>query len=221
VSDVTVGGVPAQITDEGLVIGSPTGADGPLRQQLATLVNDLVRGMGIQVTTLGVEEGEEESGLAFARAGGVLVQFDIDARGLPILPGPQGDVDLNGVYTGVMLLGQTGATGFAAVIEEPPFEAGDVSSPDLSGGAIPPASDFGFDDTSTPPADSGGFDDAPAGDGETAAPGTTPTRRLASISEAIAASRIALAYLAFTLTAFAVCIGPRFILPARLPGSVP
>ena len=220
-SGVTVGGIPAQVTDDGLVIGSPTGADGPLVQQLAKVVNDLVQGMGIQVTTLAVEEGEDESGLSFARSGGVLVQFDIDARGLPILPGPQGDIDPNGVYTGVILLGQTGATGLSATIEDPPFTAGDVSSPDLSGADLPIPSDFGFDDTSTPPSDSGGFDDAPADDGETAAPGAAATRRVASLSEALAAGRIALAYLAFTLTAFAVCIGPRFILPARLPGSVP
>ena len=219
-SGVTVGGVPAQITDDGLVIGSPTGADGPLRQQLATLVNDLVRGMGIQVTTLGIEEGEEESGVAFARAGGVLVQFDIDARGLPILPGPQGDIDPNGVYTGVILLGQTGATGLSAIIEEPPFTPGGDTGPDLSGGVVPGGSDFGLDET-PPPAGDFGFDDVPAEEGETAAPGAPATRRVASLSEALAAGRIALAYLAFTLTAFAVCIGPRFILPARLPGSVP
>ena len=219
-SGVTVGGVPAQITDDGLVIGSPTGADGPLRQQLATLVNDLVRGMGIQVSTLGIEEGEEESGVAFARAGGVLVQFDIDARGLPLLPGPQGDIDPNGVYTGVILLGQTGATGLSATIEDPPFTPGGDTGSDLTGGLVPGGSDFAVGET-PPPAGDFGFDDVPADEGETAAPGAAATRRVASLSEALAAGRIALAYLAFTLTALAVCIGPRFILPARLPGSVP
>jgi hypothetical protein len=217
--DVTVGGVPARVTEDGLVIGSPTGADGPLAQQLTAVVNDLVRGMGIQVSTLSTEEGEEGSGVAFARAGGVLVQFDVDAQGLPLLPGPQGDVDPNGVYTGVILLGQTGATGLAATIEDAPFTPSG-STPELSAGGAPTGSGFGFDSSVTPPADIGGLDGAPAG-ADTAAPGTAPGTRVASISEALAASRVALAYLAFTLTALAACIGPRFILPARLPGSVP
>lgn len=224
VGSVTVGGIPAQITDEGLVVGSPGGADGPLAQELTRLVNDLVKGFGVRVTTLAVEDGVEDSGVAFARSGGVLVEFDVDARGLPLLPGPQGDIDPNGIYTGVIVLGQAGATGLAAKIEDPPFEPGDVATPDLSGSDGLFAGGDGFE--GLPPG--GGFDDVPAGSGfdtpdEMASSSTPagPGQRVVSISEALAAGRIALAYLAFTLTAFAVCIGPRFVLPARLPGSAP
>ena len=222
VSGVTVGGVPARITDEGLVVGSNTGADGPLREQLTKLANQLVEGFGVEITTLPVEQGVEDSGVAYARAGGVLVEFGVDVRGLPILPGPQGDVDPNGVYTGVMLLGQTGATGLASQIEEPAFDPGGFSSPDVafdgSGVIDTPTSDF---------SDSGGtagFDDVPADSGggeEVAAPGApaAPGQRVVSVSEVLAAGRIELVYLAFTLITLAVCIGPRFVLPARLPGS--
>ena len=223
VTGVTVGGVPAQITEKGLVVGSPTGADGPLRDQLAKLVNQLVSGLGMKVTALPTEQGVQDSGVAFARAGGVLVEFDVDVRGLPILPGPQGDVDPNGIYTGVILLGQTGATGLASQIEDAPFTPGDVSGGGASFGAGGGALDTGFGSSSAPAA---GFDDVTNADGgseEAAAPQApaVPGQRVVSVSELLAAGRIELVYLAFTLMAFAVCLGPRFVLPARLPGSAP
>jgi hypothetical protein len=220
VSDVTVGGVPAQITEDGLVVGSPTGADGPLVQRLSGALNDLLGGLGVQVTTLAVEDGEEESGVAFARSGGVLVEFDVDAQGAPILPGPQGDVDPNGLYKGVITLGQTGATGLAAHIEDPPFvPGGGPTAPDV------PAVDIGAGGAGSGAPLNAGFDDlaGDAGDAELGAPTgpAAPGQRIVSLSEALAAGRVELVYLAFTLMTLAVCLGPRFVLPARLPGSAP
>ena len=69
ISGVLVGGIPAKITEEGLIVGSPTGADGPLAQQLTAVVNDLVRAAKVRVTALDVEKGVDDSGLAFARSG--------------------------------------------------------------------------------------------------------------------------------------------------------
>lgn len=223
VGGVTVGGLPAEITEDGLVVGSPTGVDGPLVQQLTRAVNDLLRGLGIRITTLAVEDGVDDSGMAFARSGGVLIEFDLDVQGLPILPGPIGDIDPNGIYKGVILLGETGVTGFASTIDNPAFTpGGDLDLPDLDIGAVPVASGSS---AARPPAPSPvvGLDDVPAERiGSTGSSSSGAGRqRVASLSEALAASRIALAYLAFTLMAFGVCIGPRFILPARLPGGAP
>lgn len=69
ISGVLVGGIPAKITEEGLIVGSPTGADGPLAQQLTAVVNDLVRAAKVRVTAVDVEKGVDDSGLAFARSG--------------------------------------------------------------------------------------------------------------------------------------------------------
>jgi len=220
VSDVTVGGIPAQLTEDGLVVGSPTGADGPLVQRLTTAVNDLLGGLGVRVTTLAVEDGVEDSGVAFARSGGVLVEFEVDAQGAPILPGPQGDVDPNGLYKGVLTLGQTGATGLAAQIEDPVFVPGGVSAPDVP--AVEVGAGGGGSTGGTPL--NAGFDDVSGGgDAELGAPSapSAPGQRVVSLSEVLAAGRVELTYLAFTLMAFAVCLGPRFVLPARLPGSAP
>lgn len=222
ISGVTVGGIPAEITQDGLVVGSPTGADGPLVQRLTSTVNDLLAALGVRVTALAVEDGEQ-AGAAFARSGGLLVEFAIDLRGAPILPGPIGDIDLNGVYEGVLALGQTGATGLAAQIEDPVFVPGGTpSAPDVpafdpaagaggGGGSAVPSSGTGFD------LDDGGTDPELAGPAGPAAPG----QRVVSLSEVLAAGRVELTYLAFTLMAFAVCLGPRFIVPSRLPGSAP
>lgn len=216
VEGVTVGGVPAEVTDDGLVVGSPTGADGPLVQQLTGHVNDLVRNFGVRVQTLAVEEGVDDSGVAYARSGGVLVEFDVDVQALPSVPGPQGDVDPNGLYKGVMHLGATGVTGLAAHIADPVFTSDGASTPDLGSGLV----DAGSVTPGTPTvAGDPSMSDLPVTDQASPAAATVPGQRVVSISEALSAGRVHLAYLAFTLMTLAVCIGPRFVLPARLPGS--
>lgn len=217
VEGVTVGGVPAEVTDDGLVVGSPTGADGPLVQQLTGHLNDLVRTFGVRIHTLGVEDGVDDSGVAYARSGGVLVEFDMDVQGLSPVPGPQGDVDPNGLYRGVIELGATGVTGLAAHIEDPVFTPGGAATPDLGSAPVDPGS---VSPSAPTVAGDPSMTDLPVGDqassaGTSAAPGP----RVVSISEVLSAGRVHLAYLAFTLMTFAVCVGPRFVLPARLPGS--
>ncbi len=218
VGGVTVGGVPAAITEDGLVVGSPTGADGPLVQQAVGQVNDLVRGLGLRITALTDEDGVDDSGMAFARSGGVLVEFDVDAQGLPVLPGPQGDVDPNGIYKGVIQLGNTGASGLAAVIEDVPFtpDTGVLSDVGSLGGATSP----GVDRTITAPVP--GLDVVDPGSSRSTP--STPTvtgQEVVSFSELLAPGRVRLLYLAFTLIALAACVGPRFVLPARFSGRRP
>ena len=223
IGGITVGGVPAQITDDGLVVGSPTGADGPLVQQLASSLNDLLRDLGVQITPLAVEHGEDDAGLAFARSGGVLVEYGVDVQDLPILPGPQGDVDPNGFYTGTIVLGQTGVRGLAAHIDLP--ESAALPPTDGGVGALPDTAGRITDTGGTfrPPAATGPAAAAPAPAAATpsAASATGGRQLVVSVSEALAPGRVRLTYLAFTFIALAMCIGPRFILPARLSGSRP
>ena len=220
-SGVTVGGVPAKITEDGLVVGDPTGADGPLVQQLTSLVNQVVGGLGLEITTLGVEDGVDDSGVAFARSEGVLVEFDIDVQNLPILPGPIGDIDPNGVYVGVMQLGSVGVMGIAADIDDEVFVPDGPSTPDDFSGLPSSGGDFFTPDTTGSdlgPVTGGDVPSSP----EVASPDTPsggPGQQLVSFADELYAGRVKLVYLAFTLMTLAICIGPRFAMPARLPRS--
>ncbi len=208
VSGVTVGGVPAEITDEGLVLGSPSGGLGPLVQQLQTSVNGLLEALGVKVSVLAVEETVDEATAAVASVGGLLIEMGTDVQGLPTVPGPLGDVDLNGLYRGTIRLGSTAAMGTAAsfddsIIDPPPV-------PDVGSGFTDPvaAPDFGA-----------GLD-LPAA--EPAAPpveGTTPTDRPGLVRSVVDlfGGRLSLLYLSFTLAALALCLVPR--LPHCPPGS--
>lgn len=216
VSGVTVGGVPAEITEDGLVVGDPTGADGPLAQQLTQLLNQAVEALGVRITALGAEDGVNESGVAFAEVGGVLVEFDVDVQGLPILPGPIGDIDPNGIYEGVIQLGQAGATGISSFIDAPVFTPG--LTPPIEPGAVPPLG--------TPPTtgrsgtSDGGTALVPDATPEVAAPDAPEDQQiLVSVLDEVYAGRLELVYLAFTLMALAVCLAPRLAVPARLPRS--
>jgi hypothetical protein len=216
VSGVTVGGVPAQITEDGLVLGSP-GGSGPITEQLARGLNEMLGDLGVRITALAAESGVHDDGLAFASSGGVVVEFGFPLQGLPTVPGPMGDVDLDGFYEGTMVLGATGARGIAAAI--PPFEVEPVApiAPDLAGGALPGSPTPGFD------APSAGAPSAPVG-----SPGTPPGRggpdtgptQLASVLDPLVED-LRWLYLAMTLSALGLALSPRFTLPARLPRSVP
>lgn len=215
IAGVTVAGIPARITGDGLEVGSPTGGVGPLVDQATQLLNELVAALAIEVTVLDVSEGVDDAGSAFARAGGLLVEFATSLDGVPILPGPIGDVDLNGLYRGSITLGQAGATGQAAHIDVPDF----VPAPDFVDGAVPPG----------PIGSSGAAPSAPdlpsasPGSGSAAGPpAATPGGlvRILTWDQPIE-GRLRLVYLSFALLALAACVAPRFAFPARLPGARP
>lgn len=210
VTGVTVGGVPARLTEDGLVVGSPSGGTGPLQQQLQTALNQLLSALDIRVSLLDVqEEPDDGTGLAVASAGGVLVEMAVDAAGLPILPGPIGDIDPNGTYVGSILLGQTAASAGAVTfdIEEiPPIDP-------VAPGAGAPVADVDF----------GGSEDAvdvPVPEEQTAAPparGSTPQELVRVFTDPFG-GRLAFVYLAFAFAVLALCLAPPFSIPARLPG---
>jgi hypothetical protein len=211
VSGLTVGGVPAQLTDDGLVVGSPTGSDGPLRQQLQDALNQLLEALQIRVTMLDSEETVDDgTGLARASAGGILVEVAADAQGLPTIPGPIGDLDPNGTYVGTFQLGNTAAAGAATTFEiedipfDPPADLGGGLSFDPGG----PGVDAGALDGATGSGDQAGGSDDGAG-------GQQLVRRLTDPF----GGRLGLVYLAFTFAVLGLCLMPRLTLPARLGAS--
>lgn len=218
VSGVTVGGVPAQITDKGLIVGSP-GGGGPLAQQQQSQLNELLRTFDLKVTMLGVEQTTDQDGAAVAGVGGLLIEFSRDVQGLPTIPGPLGELDPNGNYTGSFLLGSTAVLGSAVtfgldpvVPDEPPV-AGD--------GGVDPG---GFSDDGSVVGDEVALPDpvlsppsAPADD--VALPDTK--EQLARSLGGLFGDRIGLLYLSLMFAALGLCIVPRLTVPARLPGPRP
>lgn len=211
VSGVTVGGVPAQITEDGLVLGDPAGGLGPLVEQLQAQLNDLLQALDVRMTILEDEETTEgDDGLAVASVGGLLIEFSVPLEGLPTIPGPVGELDPNGTYVASLQLGHTAARGGAFAFD-----------PD----AVPelPADVSGFDPGS-------GFDTGTGGDlplPEVAAPSAPPaaspgpepaapqlTRSLTDLF----GDRLGLVYLALMFAVLGLCIAPRLFTPARLPG---
>jgi hypothetical protein len=215
-SGVTVGGVPAQITQDGLVLGSPDGATGPLAQQVQSQLNALLRSLDVTVTMLGSEQATDQRDGAVASVGGLLVEFKRDVQGLPTIPGPLGELDPNGLYTGSIQLASTAVRGSAFTFDP------DAFVDDVTGNI---GSDVGYDPaTST-------FNMAPY---DVAAPSavaqpTTPVAPSAPEQEAqlvrflggIFGNRLGLLYLSLMFAVLGSCIVPAFAIPARFAGRLP
>ena len=207
VSGVTVAGIPSQITEDGLVIGSPSGGLGPIVQQLQSQLNELLRALGLKVTLIGATADPEAEGGAVASADGLLIELSQTVTGLPTVPGPLGEIDPNGTFVGSVLLGQSAARGAAFAIDP------DAPVPSDEG-----STDVGFDATT------GGdvsFPDLPEASPEgptVERPSPTGPATPRSIGD-IFDDRLGLLYLALAFTALGLCITPRFALPARLPAS--
>jgi hypothetical protein len=207
VGGVTVAGQPAQITEDGLVLaGSSTG---PLVQQLGRAANDALQAMGFRIKAADVTKGDDH-GVPLANNGGLLIEFTTPLAGLPALPGPIGDLDLNGAYGVRVQVATSGVRGFASSFDDG-TQATDGGSDD-SGSAFVPSDGFTTD----------GFGDLPTANPPAVAPsGTTaPVRPLhhTPISDRLA-DRMLFIYLSFTLGALALCLTPRLTLPARFPGA--
>lgn len=216
VGGVTVAGLPAQLTEDGLLLGSPTPSDvlGPIQRQLQSALRPLLEALGLRVTLLDTEEAVDDgTGQAVARAAGLLVELALNVDGLPAVPGPLGDIDLNGTYVGSVQLASTGASGAASMFgadDVEPTDDGDLGSPpDLGGG-------FGLGGS---PPDLGGGATPPPASGEEAAPPRGPIRAAARTD--LFDGRLELLYAAFAFAVLALCCTPRLAVPARLPGPPP
>lgn len=217
VSGLTVGGVPAKITEDGLVVGSPSGSTGPLQQQLQTALNQVLEAMDIKLTLLESEETlDDGTGQAVAATGGLLFEIAADAQGLPMIPGPLGELDPNGTYVGSIQLGNTAAAAGAASFGDEGFVIPDSE--------VPVVGDVSFDAGGLPGPDAGGpVDLGPAGPpvADRAAPdATSPPQLVRSLTDPFG-GRVGLVYLSFMFTVLGLCLLPRFTLSARLPGLGP
>ncbi|MCU1380357.1 MAG: hypothetical protein JWN29_3340 [Acidimicrobiales bacterium] len=206
IGGVEVAGNPATIGEKGLVLG--TGGSGPLQDQVNRQVADLLGESGLKVTVLPSAGGDDET--PGASIGGVEIELVAPITGLPPVPGPTGESDLNGDYGVRLRIGATGVRGFADDL------------PDL-----PPLADVGMGigiggdpSLGTTP----GTDVAPVGTSDVGSPrpaaeagADRPVLR-AALSDLVV-DRLRLLYLAFTLVGIALCLTPRFTLPARFPAA--
>jgi hypothetical protein len=211
VSGVTVAGLPAQFTEDGLQIATTSAPLGPQLEALTAQLTSLLESLSFEMETLGTEQGQDEDGITFARVGGLLISLGVPVDGLPPVPGPLGDVDLNGNYVGTIQIGQAGARAIAGSFDD------DDEVTATGGGTTSPVSpSSGSTGSST-----GGQTAAPATPAAPASPAAPAAPADAPVVDAITdlfADRLKLLYLAFTLAGLAICIAPRMALPARLPG---
>lgn len=222
VSGVTFAGVPAEITDEGLVVGSP-GGSGPLTDALTPAINQLIEGFGLEVRTIGAEHGVGPDGIPFARSEGIIVEMATDVNALPIIPGPIGDLDLNGTYVGTMQFGSSGAKGLATFIDPISFEPGPSVGGDglidTGGGTVAigaPSSPTGGGGV-TPALPATPVPDSPSVPTGQIDPSLGP-EAFTPLFDELFADRLRLLYLSLLMGALLITLAPRLSLPARLPG---
>jgi len=212
VSGVTVAGFPAQITEDGLVLAAPTN-QGPIKQQVQQGVNQLLQTLGVRISLLdNVETTDDGTGLARAEAPGLLLEVKTHADGLPPIPGPLGDIDLNGQYVGTIQLGMSGVAAGATNFDDEFVPAADVSfDAPIDAGVVPV--DEGVLGSDQVVADA----PAPASD-QASAPAPQQQQYLRRIVDTFG-GRMGLLYLAFGFAVLGLCLVPRLTLPARLPGT--
>ncbi|MFL6204201.1 MAG: choice-of-anchor P family protein, partial [Acidimicrobiales bacterium] len=210
VQGVTVGGLPAQITEDGLVLSSPTNL-GPAKQQILQGSNQLLQALGVRISLLdNVESTDDGTGLARAEAPGVLLEVNTDVSGVPPVFGPFGDIDLTGHYVGTIQLGMSGAAAGASNFDDEVIPPADVSFDVPSDAGFAPA-DTGVVDTGTAPvADVPAATDEPEGSAQ-------PQQLIRRVVDRFG-GRLGLVYLAFAFTVLGLCLVPRLTLPARFPG---
>jgi hypothetical protein len=211
VSGVTVGGIPAQITHDGIVLGTSTTPLGPILEQVQVALEQVLSSLGVKIALLDTQKTTDDgNGQAVASAGGLLLELGLNVQGAPTVPGPLGDIDLSGVYKGNIQLGYTGASGAASNFDPDALPPADTSPPtdvsDIGGTGIDIGGtglDVGAPSPSLP---------APAVKPPT---GRGLVRALTDPFD----DRLGLLYLAFAFTVLGLCILPRLTVPPRLPGS--
>jgi hypothetical protein len=224
-SGVTVGGIPAQITEDGLVIGEPAGGLGPIVEQVQAQLNEVLRAFQLTVTVLDSEESTDQDGAAVAAVGGLLVELSAPVESLPTIPVrdaldtvdrdgqiPLTDLDPNGTYVASLQFGATAARGAAFTFDP---DAVDPDPPAFDGGGFVPGTDLdgGTGGGLELPEVAGAPVNPPAG-GTQEAGGKLVVRSL----DDLFGDRLGLVYLSLMFAVLGLCIAPRLFVPARLPG---
>jgi hypothetical protein len=200
VTGVEVAGRPARIGEHGLEVAGA--GSGPVQDRLNAQVAQLLQDRGLRLTVL--PTAGDVGDTPGASIGGLSIELTTPIDGLPPVPGPTGDADLNGAYGIRLNVGATGVRGFTDRFTD------DASFEPVAGSGDAGSFDSGLPSPSVEP---------PAGDVPTARPPSTPaTPRLQPIASGLLADRVRLLYLCFTLAGVALCLTPRLTLPARLGG---
>jgi hypothetical protein len=209
VDGVTVAGIPAKITEDGLVLSSAANL-GPAKQQIQQGANQLLQALGVRISLLdNVETTDDGTGLARAEAPGVLLEVSTEANGAPPVFGPFGDIDLNGKYIGTVQLGMSGAAAGASNFDDEIIPPADVSfDVPVDAGFVP--TDSGVVDDSAPLADVPAAQEQPERSAQ-------PQQLIRRVVDRFG-GRLGLVYLAFAFTVLGLCLVPRLTLPARFPG---
>jgi hypothetical protein len=195
-------GQPATITQDGLVVGdgSGTGGTDPLNQAATQALKD----SGLVVKLIGATQGVDDKGFMTASAQGVLVDYTTTLN-----TGGQG----SGTYFVRYNLATASARAFDRDISRPSSSTGGSSSSSFtpSKPSVGPTSGF-----------TGGKVTAPAGSAAPAAAGAAPAtdEQAAGSVAGLDPVRLKWLYLSFTLATLGVCLVPRLLLPARLPGRL-
>ena len=149
------------------------------------------------------------------RLPGVLVEVTTRADGAPPVPGPLGDIDLNGDYVGTIQLGASGASAGATNFDDEVIAAGGGhrrSTSPSTRGFVP--TDAGVVDARRRHRPSDAAPPTPA------AAGSASQQLLRRVVDTFG-GRLGLLYLAFGFAVLGLCLVPRLTLPARLPGAQP
>ncbi len=203
VGGVTIGGIPASVGSDGLVLGSPTGTGGVLGI-VGDLVNQLLGGLGIEIKTLAAEHADGD-GTTQGQAVGLGITIRLDLTQVP---------DIGDIYFVQMALASAGTQAFADDSALPPLAPPSGGS---TGGA-PGGSTFTPGSPGTPGSPAVPGTPATPAAPAAAAPTANPVR---DVVDELLADRVRLVYLAFTLAGLALCLSPRLTLPARLPAVGP
>ena len=216
---VTVAGKPATITNKGLQLSSPNDA-----------INGVLKALNIKVALLPTEELTSKTDApSKANVGGLIVSMSRDVEGLPPVsfPDPSGqipvnNVDLNGVYTVTVQLGLTGVLGSAANYGADDGNLLGTVDNTLGtdvGGDFTDNGNLGFDNSSSfdgATSDSSGGGNTALGPTRSVGSQNNPTL-VRSVTDKFG-GRLRFLYLALMFSVLALCIAPRLVSPARLPG---
>jgi hypothetical protein len=205
VQGFTVLGQPATITDQGVQgQGSPDAVNDALNQAL--------NAQGLFIRLVPAVQEQDASGFMTARAQGVVIDYSKDVQtGVSVPPPPSTPLtptspSVNGVYFVRYNFASVHAK--ALVRDLPAVTPAKISVPTVSGGGSGSTTASGF---------TGGSTAAP-----TPAPalGSNPGEDFLTKPTLFGLNfDLRWLYLAFTLAGFGMCIAPRLVLPARLPGQ--
>jgi hypothetical protein len=196
-------GQPATIDESGIHVSDTSAGSG----------TQALQNSGLSVRLVGATNGPDDKGFMTAQSQGVVVDFTQPVSGVPSLPAPppnpitQTPPGVNGSY---FVRYNLASVATRALARDLTFPSGSTGS---GGGATQTFS-------TSPPSGSAASSGFTGGTAKAPASSLTPSTDDDVSNTGFFGLNFDLRwlYLAFTLAAFGMCIAPRLVLPARLPG---